>query len=140
MTEDSATIRDAEHLRLLSVFHYVVAGMQALFASFPILHFVMGAFMVFGPGMHAHGQDRFPAALMGGFFMVFAAVWMLVGWSLAVCVVVAGKSLAQRKRYLFCLVIAGVEAVMCMPFGTVLGVFTIIVLLRPSVKAVFGAS
>jgi len=32
---------------------------------------------------------------------------------------------------------AGVEC-MFMPFGTVLGVFTIIVLMRPSVKEIFG--
>ena len=29
-------------------------------------------------------------------------------------------------------------AALSMPFGTVLGVFTIIVLMRPSVKAAFG--
>ena len=28
--------QDDEHLRLLSIFHYVVAGMAALFAMFPI--------------------------------------------------------------------------------------------------------
>ena len=66
-----------------------------------------------------------------------AAAWMVVGWTLAVCLVVAARSLNQRKRYLFCLVIAGITAAVCMPFGTVLGVFTIIVLLRPSVKEAF---
>jgi hypothetical protein len=28
---------------------------------------------------------------------------------------------------------------MLMPFGTILGVFTIVVLMRPSVKALFGS-
>ena len=52
--------------------------------------------------------------------------------------VLAGRYLARRERYTFCLVVAGVEC-MFMPFGTVLGVFTIIVLSRPSVKDLFGA-
>jgi hypothetical protein len=39
-------------------------------------------------------------------------------------------------HYIFCLVIAAVECIF-MPFGTVLGVFTIIVLQRPTVKAMF---
>ena len=49
-------------------------------------------------------------------------------------------SLARRRRYLYCLILAGVMAATCMPFGTVLGVFTIIVLMRPSVKQAFGAA
>jgi hypothetical protein len=38
---------------------------------------------------------------------------------------------------LYCLVVAGIECIF-MPFGTVLGVFTIIVLMRPSVRNLFG--
>ena len=134
------TSQDAEHLRLLSIFHFVVAGMQALFAFFPIIHFVIGALSFFGTGPFGKGEGRLPGMLFGGFFMLIAGGFILTGWSLAVCLVVAGKSLRQRKRYTFCLVVAGIEAAMCMPFGTVLGVFTIIVLLRPSVKAEFGAT
>ena len=38
---------------------------------------------------------------------------------------------------MYCLVVAAVECIF-MPFGTVLGVFTIIVLMRPGVKERFG--
>ena len=37
---------------------------------------------------------------------------------------------------MYCLVMAGIECLF-MPFGTVLGVFTIIVLMRESVKEMF---
>ena len=50
---------------------------------------------------------------------------------------VAGRRLAQRRSYMFCMVMAGV-ACMLTPVGTVLGVFTIIVLNRPSVRRLFG--
>jgi hypothetical protein len=139
VADETLTPQDAEHLRLLSLFHYIVAGLQALFASFPIIHFIVGAFMVLGPGLLGKGQDRFPAMAAGGFFMVFAAAWMIVGWTLVACVVIAGRSLARRQRYTFCLIVAGVEAAVCMPFGTILGVFTILVLMRPTVKAAFAA-
>lgn len=131
--------QDAEHLRLLSIFHYVVGGMQGLFGCFPIFHFLFGAAMVFFPDKLGETKNGPPPALFGLFFMLFAGTWMALAWSLAVCLIIAGRSLAQRKRYLFCLVTAGVAAAMCMPFGTVLGVFTIIVLVRPSVKAAFEA-
>ncbi len=42
----------------------------------------------------------------------------------------------HHRRRLFCLVVAGVECAF-MPFGTVLGVFTIAVLMRESVKELF---
>jgi hypothetical protein len=130
---------DAEHLRLLSIFHYVVAGMLALFASFPIIHLIVGLVAILAPSHLGHRPEgALPPAFAGWFFVMFAGTWMLIGYTLVACVVVAGRSLAQRRRYLFCLVIAGVVAATCMPFGTVLGVFTIIVLMRPSVKELFG--
>ena len=40
--------QDLEHLRLLSIFHYVVAGLAALFALIPVFHLVFGIAMVSG--------------------------------------------------------------------------------------------
>jgi hypothetical protein len=139
VTHDSLTAEDTEHLRILGILHYVIAGMQALFASVPILHLGMGALMLFLSG--ASGQkaaDRLPLVFVGGFFVLFAGTWILLGWAVAACIVVAGRSLAQRRRYIFCIVVAAVEACLCIPFGTALGVFTIIVLQRPSVRGAFG--
>src|SRR5512138_39381 len=134
---DAQANQDAEHLRLLSIFHYVVAGMMALFGTFPIIHFLIGVVMVSGAIAAPRDVAPFPA-VFGGIFVLVAGAMMLAGWTLAVCTLAAGRSLAQRKRYSFCLVMAGIMAALCMPFGTVLGVFTIIVLLRPSVKEAFG--
>jgi hypothetical protein len=130
--------QDIQQLRLLSIFHYVVAGLAALFACFPILHLVMGLFLVFSPDSFEHGpRANDPmAAMIGTLFIVIASSFILTGWAFAVCVLVAGRNLAQHHRYTFCLVMA---ALMCMfmPFGTVLGVLTILVLMRPSVKPLF---
>ena len=51
-------------------------------------------------------------------------------------IALAGRSLARHRRYTFCLVVA---AILCLfvPFGTLLGVFTIIVLVRSTVRARF---
>jgi hypothetical protein len=74
---------------------------------------------------------------MGVFLMALAAFAILLGWTFAVCLIVAGRRLASQRSYTFCLVMAAL-ACMFMPFGTVLGVLTIIVLMRPSVKSLFG--
>jgi hypothetical protein len=54
------------------------------------------------------------------------------------CFVIAGRSLPLRKRYSFALAIACIECPF-IPFGTILGVFTIVARSRESVKALFEA-
>ena len=74
---------------------------------------------------------------MGWFFIAIALVVILTGLCFAALIVVTGRFLSRQINYTFCLVIAAVECAFA-PFGTVLGVFTIIVLQRPSVKQLFG--
>ena len=127
-------MKDDEQLNLLAVFHYVVAALAGLFALFPLIHVGLGLAMVFAPEKFDKGNP--PPAIAGWFFVGFAALFILIGFTFAALTFVAGRSLAKRRRYTFCLVMAGVEC-MFMPFGTVLGVFTIIVLIRESVKQLF---
>jgi hypothetical protein len=129
--------QDEEQLKLLSIFHYVVGGVAALFALFPIFYLVFGLFFLLAPEQLA-GDGQPPPAFLGWFFVIFAAFLITVGWVFAAFVITAGRFLAKRKHHLFCLVVAGIECIF-MPFGTVLGAFTIIVLMRASVKQLFDA-
>lgn len=125
--------QDTEQLKLLSIFHYVAAGMAALVACIPFLHFFMGVALATG----AFG-DTDPGARPVGIVMALVALCFIVlGWVFAALVAFAGRNLALRTRYNYCLVMAGIECIF-MPVGTVLGVFTIIVLVRDSVKELFG--
>jgi hypothetical protein len=130
---------DEDQLRLLSIAHYVVAGLQALFGLFPVFHLAMGIWMLTSPEMH-RSKEGFSEAWVGAFFIAFALIWMATAWGLAGLLIVAARSLARRRRRTLCLVTAGLAAVMCMPFGTVLGIFTIIVLMRPGVREAFETS
>jgi hypothetical protein len=131
--------QDENHLNLLSIFHYVVGGLVAFFAFFPIIHLVIGLFILFGAFEEASGDDEFPAKVFGIIFVVFPLIFMILGWIFAGLLIAVGRQLSKRRRYTFCLIMAGVECVF-MPFGTVLGVFTIIVLSRPTVKNLFEAN
>lgn len=130
--------QDAQHLRLLSIFHYVVAGLTFLFGCLPILHVAIGAAMLFRPDIFADGRQAPPPALFGGIFLGIGLAIMLGMWLFAGLMAAAGRCLAQRRHHLFCLVVAAVECLIP-PYGTVLGVFTIIVLSRPAVLALFTA-
>ena len=128
---------DARHLDLLSVFHYVVGGITALFSCIPFLHVFMGLAIVTGTFFeHAEGSSP-PDAFFGWFFVVMGSVFIIAGWVIAISIIVAAGRLKQRKSRTYCMVVAGIEC-MFMPFGTVLGVFTLIVLNRDSVKAAYA--
>jgi len=130
--------QDEEHLRLLAIFHYVLGGLMAFFACFGLIYVVMGMFFLFAPaGVFGPNPGQQPPPFFGALFAMMGGMFLVLGWGLAALVIAAGRSLAQRKRYVLCLVAAAVEC-LWMPFGTVLGVFTIIVLMRPSVQALFG--
>ena len=130
---------DEEHLRLLSIFHYVVGGLTALFGCFPIVHVTLGLLLVFAPEMFNDGKGKPPPDYFGLIFVLVGGAVMSAFWTFAACMVTAGRFLSLRKHYMFCLVMAAL-ACMCSPFGTVLGVFTIIVLMRESVKQLFAAN
>ena len=133
--------QDEQYVKILAIFHFVVAGISALAACFPILHFIMGLGMLavslgLGASEGAFAEAAIPG-LVGLLFTLIAGSVMLFGWAFAVCVALTGWFLLKKKRHMFCVVMGGVEC-MFMPFGTVLGVFTIITLMKPSVKEMFG--
>ncbi len=129
--------QDEQYLKYLSIFHYVVGGLAGLFACFPIIHLIAGIFiMVAGFADRSAGG---PPVLIGLLFVLIGGSLIVAGWAFAICVILAGVFLTRRKNYMFCLVMAGIQC-MFTPFGTVLGVFTIITLVRPSVKEMFDAN
>lgn len=126
---------DSEHLRLLAIGYYVYAALMALVACIPIIHFTIGMVFLLNPPEQAPG-DPFPAQMFGAIFATVGGLLVLAGWSFAACVLMAGRSLAARKRYTFCFVVAAI-ACLFVPIGTALGIMSIIVLNRPTVRAMF---
>jgi len=126
---------DEKHLDLLAIFHFVVAGLTALFACFPLIHVAVGFAMIFGK---FDGSNP-PPALFGWMFVILGGVFVVCGWSLAVAILVAAMKLKKRVSRTYCIVVGAFEC-MLMPFGTILGVFTIIILMRETVKQRFAVN
>ncbi|MEM6687944.1 MAG: hypothetical protein AAF664_00865 [Planctomycetota bacterium] len=127
--------QDDEHLRLLSIFHYVVAGLLGLFSLGPLIHLGFGIAILSG-AFDGGGGNGPPPLIFGWLFVIFPAIFICLGMTVAVLVAIAGRKLSQRASHTYCLVIAGV-ACLFVPFGTVLGVLTFIVLSRPTVRQKF---
>jgi hypothetical protein len=126
---------DIQHIKLLSIFHYVVGAITALFSCIPLIHIAIGLAMLSGA---FEGKDA-PPKFMGWLFVILPGFTMLCGWTLAVCILIAGRKLAHYRARTYCIVVAGLECIL-MPFGTVLGIFTILVLMRDSVQELFKSN
>ena len=125
--------KDAEHLKLLSIFHVILGGLALVGILFLLFHyFMMSAFM--SPEFwksQKNGQAPPPELIkmvtvfyfIGGFFLV-------LGGALNV---LSGLFLRQRRHRMFSMVIAGLNGLQ-LPFGTALGIFTIFILSRDSVR------
>ena len=131
--------RDKEHLQLLAVFHYVVAGLATLFCFFPLLYSILGGFLLYAANHPGPSNQEPPPATLGWVFIVLGTLFFLAGVAMAICILIAGRSLAFCKHYSFALVMACTECLF-IPFGTILGVFTIVVLSRESVKGLFSTA
>lgn len=79
----------------------------------------------------------FPSKLFGAMFTVIASVIILAGLTLSTCIITAGRRLSAHRSHMFCMVMAGIECLF-MPFGTVLGIFTILTLIKPEARELFG--
>ena len=132
--------QDDEHLKLLAIFHYIVGAIGALFACFPLLYVGMGVLFVASPHFMTEGQKGPPPpAAIGYVFIAIGAFFALLGWSAAIATVISGRYITKRRKRLFSVVMAAILC-MFMPFGTVLGVFTIIVLTKESVQRLYGTA
>ncbi len=73
-------------------------------------------------------------AIFKWFYLVFGALLIIGG----VCNLLSGLSIHARRHRVFSLVVAAINCIQ-IPFGTVLGVFTIVVLMRDSVRELYDA-
>jgi hypothetical protein len=129
--------KDVEHLKLLVTFHYIVGAITAICLSFPLIHVFIGLMLMLNP--HGFGPDTrqvFPARMFGMFFFAIGSGFVLFGWTLGALNFYAARCIKRREKYTLCLIVAALDC-MQMPLGTALGVFTLIVLLRDSVKQMF---
>lgn len=125
-----------QHLNTLSILHYVFAAMVGLFAMFPIIHLIVGILIVTGK-LESSGPNEQLPVIVGWMFIGFASAFIIGGFIFAVCVAIAGRRLKKRSNHLYCMIIAGFCCIF-MPIGTALGVFTLIVLMKPEARALFG--
>jgi hypothetical protein len=132
LSPSAQDIIDSEHLRLLSLFHFIVGSLHALFSCVLIFHVVLGLVMAVGPHL-AHGHGQGPPTVIGLLMSAFSGCFMLLGWLWGGLTIYSGVCIKRRQHRLFSLIVAVLNC-LSVPLGTILGVWTLSVLARPSVK------
>lgn len=138
---------DADDLNLLSTFHFVGAGLDFLASPYLLRLFAHMHSALINPSFFPN-QKQLPSEAIERLHLMLERdlerdMWicLFMGLLLAASVILnilSGIYLRKRKHRTFSLVVAGMNC-LGFPLGTILGVFTIIVLDRQSVKELYEA-
>jgi hypothetical protein len=127
--------RDEEHLRLLQIGYYILAAMCAAMTVFGMLY--AGFMGVILSSMPQNSQNNVDPRALGGIFAIIGGILVVCGIGSALLTFLTARFLAARSHRVFCIVIAALTCLQ-IPWGSVIGVCTIMVLSRPTVTAMFG--
>jgi hypothetical protein len=131
---------DADHLHLLGVLHFVLAGLAVIGLGFLFLHYTLMQSLLSNPEMWKNQQGGGPPPKE--FFAIFKWFYLIFGVGLSaggLGNVLSGIFIWKKKHRIFSLVVAGLNCIQ-FPFGTALGVFSFIVLYRDSVCESYESS
>ncbi len=133
MTENNEANPDERHLRILSIFYYLLATGSALTGC------IVMSFALLGVAMMAGLIEAVPRELAMFFGLILTLIEAALGlfvWTMCLLEALTARSLGTHSRYRFCFVMACIE-LLNFPFGTVLGIITIVMLSRPGVLALY---
>ena len=139
MNPEHRAVIDAEHLRLLAIFHFVAAGLSLVGVLFSLLYLALFQVLLANPEVFAEAQQQQqgppPEQVMMFFrgFLVSFVIWFLVS---AVGNLLSGMFMRTRRHRIFSMIVAGINC-LHIPIGTTLGVFTFVVLGRDSVRKMY---
>src|SRR5437773_11498379 len=93
-----------DHLRSLAIFHYVVAGLAALFSLFPLLYTMVGSIFIFAArhGTRKPGEEL-PRGFLGWIFIALGLVLFLFGFAMAICISIDVRCVVRCHCCLFAL-------------------------------------
>ena len=126
-------IIDEEHLRLLSLGFKISAGITAFFSLFGLMYAFLGVMFKKFPA--AKGNEV-PPEFLGWMFMIIGLSVVFIGFVIAALKWQTARCMKERRSLLFCRIIAGFSC-LGFPYGTILGIVTLITLGKTSVSQLF---
>jgi ABC-type phosphate transport system permease subunit len=131
--------KDLEHLKLLGIFHYIWGALSLIGGIFIGGYFlVVGIILMNNPPTSTSSEDSGTAGAVGGILIGVGVVLFLIVVVYGILTLMAGGRYRKHQGgYWYCFILAIVTLVIGGIPGIVLGIFSLIVLSRDSVKALF---
>jgi hypothetical protein len=132
--QPGGTQEDVQNLNALAICHFIYAGL------FGMVSLVFGAILLVtmlaaaGAATKAHGGPEAAAAI--GIVDVILGIVVVLILTKAALIAYSGACIRKRRNRSLSFVMACLSC-LNFPLGTALGVFTLVVLSRPSVKAIY---
>jgi hypothetical protein len=138
--EERQRIVDEEHLRLLTIGHYIAGGLYIAFASMFVFHLIFLVFLSANPDVFTPPGKQVQPMPENVIYAMTVAVGFFValGWTIGGLTIYAGRCIRNRAHRTFTIVMAAVNLLL-IPIGTILGVFTLMVVTRESVRRMYGS-
>jgi hypothetical protein len=131
--------KDLEHLKLLGIFHYIWGALSLIGGICIGAYFlVIGIVLMNNPPTSTSTEDSGTTSMVGGIMIAVGVVLFLIVVVYGILTLMAGgKYRKHQGGYWFCFILAIVTLVIGGIPGIVLGIFSLIVLGRDSVKTLF---
>ena len=132
--------RDTEHLKLLFIFNIVMGILIILFSSLFIFYLYFMNKLFTDPRFYSFypNYENTPVIneTMRSLITLMIGGIIVIGWLTGIATILSGVFIKRRKYRMFSIVVAGINC-FHVPFGTMLGVFTMVVLFRDSVISIY---
>jgi hypothetical protein len=131
--------KDLQHLKLLGTFHYIWGVLSLIGALFIGAYFAfIGVVLMNAPSSSTTSEDSASAGIVGGVLIALGVFLFLIAVVYGILILMTGgKYRKHQGGYWFCFVLAIITLIVGGIPGIALGIFSLIVLSRPSVKALF---
>jgi hypothetical protein len=126
---------DDERLRWIAFFHYISGGLTIAFSSMFIFHVIFFGFMLSNPEIFNPDNlemPEMPLDMLQVFVGLFGTL-IVLGIVYGICEILSGVFIKRRRHRLFSFIVA-IPRLLLLPYGTILSVFTLMLLERESVK------
>lgn len=128
---------DRQYLDLLSFFNYVLGGIHLSLVFVSLTYFYQAWRSV---SLYNSQQIRDAAPFsLNDLLLSYGLIILFVGLTYALLTLASGRCLARRRGYRFSFTIACLQF-LSIPFGTILGIVTINILLRDSVRTLYQSN
>ena len=138
--DDRERQRLTEHLKILSICHYVYAGLATCGSALGLIYIAMGQLIASVPKWKPTiEQDPPPPEVLRMFqwmFGIFGGCMMVGALGIAALCFFSARAMSARRNRTLSLVAGGVVCVTGL-FGVVLGVFTLVLLLGREAKELY---